>query len=587
MARENWAGALSIFIMRELSFKIVKTAVFGAIPALVPVILFMFLVSNAQAQTAAASRSSAPSLLHQRVEPDQRAPRGMDIPLPEKAPGPEPAGSGNLVLSGVQIEGATVYPEAELAAIYEPYLGKLLSVADAEKIVAAITAKYQAGGYPLSRALAQPQDLEFGILRIDVIEGYIERVVFEGPVEARKHLLSEFAEKLKAARPLTQATLERYVMLMSDLPGLDARPAFRELDGASGAHELVLRLSQDDFEGYASIDNKSTRTVGRQVAQVSGNFNSLLGHYERSALYFYTVPENNRELMFLGAQQEYILNADGTIIGIDAWHSVSQSGEGNKALDLDSFDTRAAVYLMHPVIRSRELSLFLTGTFEYRNTNETTAGVEIYEDRVRSLRLTARGYFVDTMAGENILIATASQGIAIFDPTSRDAVNISRTGGRIDYRKIDGQYARYQALSGPWSAQLGLKGQLNSNGLLSAEEFRSGGGNFGRAYDPSEISGDYGAAAYLELQHNLAASNSFFRGTQIFVFYDLAAAWNNDPLFGTSKVSIASGGAGMRILLPKNLRITVEMARPLTEPVFAEGTQGHDTRLFVGLNISF
>lgn len=582
-----WAGTLCISVMRELLFKFGKTAVFGALLALVPAVFWTILASHAQAQTAAATRSSAPSLLEQRVEPDQRVPRGVDIPLPEQISGPEPAGSGDLVLSGVQIEGATVYPEAELAAIYEPYLGKILSVADAEKIVAAITAKYQAGGYPLSRAVAQPQDLEFGILRIDVIEGYIERVVFEGPTEPRKHLLLEFAEKLKAARPLTQATLERYVMLMSDLPGLDARPAFRELDGALGAHELVLRLSQDDFEGYASIDNKSTRTVGRQVAQVSGNFNSLLGYYERSALYFYTVPENNRELMFLEGQQEYILNADGTLIGIDAWHSVSQSGEGNKPLDLDSFDTRVAVYLMHPVIRGRELSLFLTGTFEYRNTNETTAGVEIYEDRVRSLRLTARSFFVDAMGGENILIATASQGIAIFDPTSRDAVSISRAGGRVDYRKIEGQYTRYQALPGPWSAQFGLKGQLNSNGLLSAEEFRAGGGNFGRAYDPSEISGDYGAAGYLELQRNLAARNSIIRGAQIFAFYDLAAAWNNDPLFGTSKVSIASAGVGVRMLLPKDIRLTVEMARPLTEPVFAEGTQGHDTRFFLGLNIGF
>jgi hemolysin activation/secretion protein len=71
---------------------------------------------------------------------------------------------------------------------------------------------------------------------------------------------------------------------------------------------------------------------------------------------------------------------------------------------------------------------------------------------------------------------------------------------------------------------LGLKGQLNSSGLLSAEEFRAGGGNYGRAYDPSEISGDYGAAGYLELQRTLKAHNAFFRNTQIYGFYDLAAA---------------------------------------------------------------
>ncbi|MDA1101127.1 MAG: hypothetical protein O2967_19335 [Proteobacteria bacterium] len=554
---------------------------------------------GAQAQTAAGKvraasgkvRPTGPSVVEQRVEREPAAPRDVVFPLPEmgedEVTAPEATGTADIVLTGVQIDGATVYPEAELAAIYEPYLGGLFGIAEAEKIVTAITAKYQRDGYILSFATAQPQDMAYGILSINVVEGFIERVVFEGPVEARRSLLLSFAEKLKAARPLTQAALERYVMLMDDLPGLDARPALRALDKASGGHELVLRLAQDDFQGYASIDNKSTRPVGRHVMQISANFNSLLGQYERTALIAYTVPDNNRELMFLEGQQEYPLNSEGTLLGIDAWHSVSESGANDKPLDLDSFDTRAAVYLVHPVIRSRDLSLFVTGTFDYHDTQETIAGVNVYDDRIRSLRLTARSFFVDSMDGENILIGSASQGLQIFDASSNDAVNKSRNGGKTDYRKIEAFYTRYQALPGPWSAQLGLRGQYMSGGALSGEEFRVGGGNFGRAYDPSEVSGDYGAAGYLEMQYNLAARNVLFLSTQAFSFYDLGAAWNNDPLLGTSKTSIASAGIGVRALLPKNVRMTLEMAKPLTEPVFAEGTQGDHFRYFFGFNVGF
>jgi len=56
---------------------------------------------------------------------------------------------------------------------------------------------------------------------------------------------------------------------------------------------------------------------------------------------------------------------------------------------------------------------------------------------------------------------------------------------------------------------------------------------------------------------------------------------------GTSKVSIASAGAGVRMLLRKKIRMTLEMAKPLTEPVLAEGTQRHDMRFFFHLNIGF
>lgn len=573
--------------MFEGVFNIATMSLRGPVAAVVLVFSLIFLLPNARAQTAGGA--SSPSVMEQRVKPRQTAPRGVEIPLPDQEGKAEPAGAeaAEFVLTGVEIEGTTIYPEAELAAIYEPHLGRLLKMADAEAIVAAITAKYLQDGYVLSYAIAPPQDLAFGILRINVVEGFIERVVFEGPVQARKNLLASFAEKLKAARPLTQAVLERYVMLMSDLPGLDARPNLRALDAPIGAYELVLQLSQDDFQGYASVDNKSTRTVGRHVTQVSGNFNSLFGRYGRTALIFYTVPDNNRELLFLEAQQEYTLNAEGTLVGADVWHSVSESGERNQQFDLDSFDTRAAFYLVHPVVRGREQSLFLTGTFEYRNTQETTIGVNIYDDRIRSVRLTARGFFADAMAGENLLIATASQGLDILDASSNVAGNLSRAGGKVDYAKIEGFYTRYQGLPGPWSAQVGLKGQFTSDGALSAEEFRAGGGNFGRAYDPSEISGDYGAAGYLELQRNLAARNNFFRSTQFFAFYDLAAAWNNDPVLGTSEVSIASAGAGVRTLLPNNFRLTLEAAKPLTARVFAEGRQGDHMRFFFGLNVGF
>ncbi|MBT3533997.1 MAG: ShlB/FhaC/HecB family hemolysin secretion/activation protein [Rhodospirillaceae bacterium] len=568
-----------------MTYIIRKTRISGLLICLGLTIPMVIFAMGACAQATA----DGPSILEQRIKPKPTAPLSVDIPLPKKAPktGPEPSASATIILTGVQIDGAIIYSEAELAAIYEPFLGQLFSEADAEKVVAAITAKYRGDGYVLARASAQPQDLAYGILHVDVAEGFIERVVFEGPVEARRSLLTEFAEKLKAARPLTQGVLERYVMLMGDLPGFKAQPALRTLDEASGAHELVLQLSQDDFEGYASIDNKSTRVVGRHIAQISGRFNSLFGQYGRTALYFYTVPEDNRELLFLEGQQEFTVNSEGTLLGLDGWHSVVESGERQQQFDQDSYDTRAAIYLVHPLIRGNDRSLFVTGTFEYRNTKETFAGFTNFDDRLRSARLTVRGFFKDDLDGENVIITTASQGLDILNASSNDAADLSRNGGKSDYAKLEGYYTRYQNLPGLWSAEFGLKGQLVSDGALSAEEFRAGGGSYGRAYDPSEISGDNGAGGYLELQRNLASHNQFFRSTQMFAFYDLAAAWNDDPIFGTSKISIASLGIGVRALLPNNVRVFGEIAQPLTEPVFAEGAQGDKFRFFFGLNIGF
>ncbi|MDP6565122.1 MAG: POTRA domain-containing protein [Alphaproteobacteria bacterium] len=531
--------------------------------------------------------SVEPADIQERAQPKAEPPAKVDIPLPPREPVAKAEAGPAFVLTGVQITGATVYSEAELAPIYEPYLARSISLAEIEKIVTAITEKYRQDGYILSRALALPQDLDFGLLQIDVVEGFIAEVVFEGVIGGRKELLTAIADKLKGIQPLTQAALERYVMLLGDLPGLSARPALRQLDPASGAHVLVLSLDYDAFEGFASIDNKSTRTVGRHVAQLSGNFNSFMGLQERTGVYLFSVPDSARELLFGQIQHEHTLNAEGTKIGIDGWHSLIESGAHLKQFDLDSRDSRLAVYLVHPLFRGRDLSLFITGTFDYRNTDERTRSVKIYDDRIRSARLTVRNFFTDGLDGENLLIATASQGFEVLDASDNDDVTLSRTGGKVDYAKLAGSYTRWQALPGPYSAVLGLKGQVASDGVLSAEEFRAGGGNFGRAYDGSETSGDHGAAGYLELRQDLAERNRIFLSSQVFGFYDLAAAWNDTPASGTFKTSLASAGIGVRTLLPNKVRATVEVAKPLTHKVQAEGLQGDHWRFFFSLNVNF
>ena len=43
----------------------------------------------------------------------------------------------------------------------------------------------------------------------------------------------------------------------------------------------------------------------------------------------------------------------------------------------------------------------------------------------------------------------------------------------------------------------------------------------------------------------------------------------------------------MRSLLPNQVRLSLEIAKPLTEPVIAEGAQGDFLRFFFGLNVEF
>jgi hemolysin activation/secretion protein len=60
----------------------------------------------------------------------------------------------------VQIEGGTIYPLSELAAIYQPLIGHETRLADLIEATRNITRRYQEDGYLLSYAFLPQQQFE-------------------------------------------------------------------------------------------------------------------------------------------------------------------------------------------------------------------------------------------------------------------------------------------------------------------------------------------------------------------------------------------------------------------------------------------
>lgn len=122
--------------------------------------------------------------------------------------------------------------------------------------------------------------------------------------------------------------------------------------------------------------------------------------------------------------------------------------------------------------------------------------------------------------------------------------------------------------------------------MLASEEFGLGGASFGRGYEPSEITGDHGAAFSAELQYLLPFRNRWLtcasedRPTrtlsidclQAYSFYDVGAVWNENVPAGLSSVeSLSSAGLGLRFGVMDYLSVEGELAKPLTRDVASQG----------------
>ncbi|WP_162915074.1 ShlB/FhaC/HecB family hemolysin secretion/activation protein [Desertibaculum subflavum] len=539
-------------------------------------------VPPAQAQQQP-GRAGEPARIDERIQPLPRpagAPPPTSVaPPPEVAPDIGPA----FVLAGVVIEGATIFPPETFVPLYELLLGTSIRRDGITALLDAITEKYRAAGYVLSRAVAPVQDVSLGILRVQVLEGYVERVVFEG-APGGAGLLKAYAERIRSERPLTLATLERYLLLLADLPGMSVSAGVAPIGEMAAAHELLLRVERDPAELFLGFDNRGTATIGRHVGEATLYLNSLFDANEAIMLRGITVPATPSELRFGEVRAQLPLGDDGFTLTMDAWRSAIATGGRLKSLDLDSEENRVAVAFGYPLRRSRALSLYLGALLEYRDTSQDAAGDRVFQDRTWALRLGARLFFDDGWGGSNAVYATLSQGLGLPGASDKGDARLSRLGGDPQFTKLVLEMVRRQKIYGPLNLQGWFYGQVSGDSLLSGEEFRLGGGIYGRAYDSSEVVGEQGVAAALELQYDLTVAEAV-SGLQLFAFYDHGVSWDRVSGSGTFRNALSSAGLGTRFRLLERLQVTLEAAKPLNRDVIEEGDRSW--RFFFSLGLTF
>lgn len=529
-----------------------------------------------------------PGQIERRIQERERPPAEPtpEIELPEAAPRPPDPGdeAGQIVLTAVRIEGAEAIAPEALAEDYRDYLGRPVGLADIGAILDAMTARYRAAGFILSRAIAPPQDLAGGLLRVRIVEGYLDKVTFQG-VRPGRWGLQAYAERLRAARPLTLALLERVVLLIEDLPGLSVASGLRPIDDEAGRYELVLMLEEDRFDATLYLDNRGTPAVGRLQGYASLGANSAFSLAERLQLGFFTVPDQPEELLYGDLLYVQPLMADGLTAAIRVSRSRVDAGDNLAAFDTLSSSLGTEVSLRYPLVRSRAFNLFIGGAFDFRELKQEQLGNDVLDDRLRVLRGTLDASFSDELEGATFVSLEIGQGLDILDASPAGGPLRSRLDGEPAFTKLTLEALRRQELPYGFGLQAAFRGQTSFDPLLSSEEFALGGDRFGRAYDFSELTGEEGLAGSLELRYGQALPLAWLPGVQLYGFYDWGAVWNDVAGGGQVRDSLSSTGGGLRFDLFGLMESELEVALPLTRPVASRDS--HAPRVFFTLSGRF
>lgn len=552
----------------------------------------MSIVHGAMAAVAVAptsiQSSIEPSRTEQRYRQDAR-PALFAQPVvseqPEVAAQPENA-AVSFMLNSVKVDGSTVFSVDQLQGVAAEYVGKNVTLATLKTIAAKITAQYRNQGYILSKAIVPPQNVQGGAVTIQVVEGYIEDVVYQGAEQQNQSVLQGFAEKIKASRPLKNADLERYLLLMDDMVGIKARGVLSASPEASGASVLTVALDYKQIEGDVSVDNRGSRFLGMWEGGVNVAANSLLGQSEQMRARTIHSLEFE-ELHYYEAAYQHPFGAEGTVVRAQSSYTETNPGAALEPFDIQGENVAFSIEALHPFLRTRQENLYAGGGFRYRDANTDALSTELYDDHIRAVYANLAYDMLDGFDAVNRLDVELSQGLD-FMGANDASDNISRSNGENVYTKAFAQYTRLQPLDEHYSWYVGVTGQVSSEPLLASEEFTVGGINYGSGYDPAELSGDHGFAARAEYRYSDNLPEQYGSIYQLYAFYDGGKIYNEDALLGEAKqASLVSAGVGTRMSLVNGMSLTAEVAKPLSSDVVAEGTHGDSVRGFVSMNYAF
>lgn len=143
---------------------------------------FMAVPSTAQAQT-----PRIPGIVPQPRPPEitpDFPPLTDVLPIPEPRPDlprvPDLPGGEGVQVQQFQVVGNTVFSPRDFAPLTDPYLGKTLNLADLQQIADSITQLYLTKGYITSGAFIPEQEIDEGVVKIQVLEGSLEAIEVTG-----------------------------------------------------------------------------------------------------------------------------------------------------------------------------------------------------------------------------------------------------------------------------------------------------------------------------------------------------------------------------------------------------------------------
>jgi hemolysin activation/secretion protein len=491
--------------------------------------------------------------------------------------------SASIAVQSVSIVGATAFPPEALNAATRGLAQQTVPLSQIETARRSLLDLYRGHGFVLT-TVSLDIDAQ-GNVRFIVTEGRIVSVKLSQDIGPAGTMVLRFLNHLTEERPVSEQSLERWLLLAQQIPGVSVHAVLQAEAGDPGALTLVAEVAKQSFSGLLTADNRSFTDTGpaEGLAVVDLNSATSLGDQTELSIFHTSGGTDN----FGQASTSAFIGSDGLRIKLYGGTGRSQPGGILREINYHSTITVFGGELSYPVLLKRNQSFTVNLRADAIENLIIASGTRSSTDNLRVLRLDGQYAWQDLLLGNtrdalNVVNLQESNGLPILgaSPDHRPAGVAGRGDEVTTFWKINGSISRTQTLFSPLpdatvALRLEAGGQYANEVLPSEEEFYLGGSRFTRGYYSGQVSGDKALYATAELQLNTgynfsALSQNIDLGVQYYGFYDYGETWSN--LKTDLPHRIASAGGGVRIGLTRNLEVDGEAVERLVTQLVPANT---------------
>jgi len=465
-----------------------------------------------------------------------------------------------IALNHIQITGNSSFSADRLHALVSDAEGKTLSLAQIGALAERITAYYHAHGYPLARAIIPAQDIQNGVVKIQVVEARYGKVSVDNHSRVNDTLLQETLAGLQPGQLIAQSSLDSSLLLLSDIPGVMSQ-ASMGAGTRAGTSDLLVQTSTPQYVvGNVSADNYGNAYTGR--ARVGGTVN-LLDPLHHGDVLSLTGLSSGSGLNYADLNYETLLNGSGTRVGVG--YSALKYVLGGPLANVNGNGTAnvGSVWLKQPLLRSITSNMYGKVEYDHLKLQDNLNGNAI--QTARHLNDVVASVTGDTRNGSGISTWSISgtAGRVTFDNGAAQITDASGLGTQGAFSKLNAGFTRLQSLSKDNALYVSLTGQMTANNLDPSQQMIVGGPYSVRAYDMGILSADSAFLGTVEFRHQLGQWNGIW---QALAFVDSEyATINTNPgsITGANNTHLSGAGVGLSWTGPSHVSASTYIASPI------------------------